>query len=164
MICPVCRTESHGKSKCSHCGFDQLNKEFISKEDYNYWVETVVNTCQNIYLTTKANALRNASYRELRNEINLRPPIDYLMEIEDAFRVHDYWVVVGVLRYDVSVNLKIGICELFTIDAESSRFRTPILKIEKNREFVQNAIPGDRVGLLLDLPSNFEVSQGMYVI
>ena len=75
MICPVCRTESYGKSKCSHCGFDQLNKEFISKEDYNYWVETVVNTCQNVYLTTKANALKNASYRDLRNEINLRPPI-----------------------------------------------------------------------------------------
>ena len=41
--CPICETENDKAIRICHiCGFDDLHREFINKEDGDYWFETVV--------------------------------------------------------------------------------------------------------------------------
>ena len=42
MKCPVCKTESINSHKCLICGFDQLDKEFLNKEDAKQWKKEIL--------------------------------------------------------------------------------------------------------------------------
>lgn len=52
MKCPVCKTDCSGFQKCPECGFDQLNKTFINKEEAVFWEQQVVIPYRNTYLFT----------------------------------------------------------------------------------------------------------------
>ncbi len=48
--CPVCETIYDNEVKvCNKCRFTELNKVFLSKEDYQKWVEDVVKPFQEMY-------------------------------------------------------------------------------------------------------------------
>lgn len=48
--CPVCKKEhSATETSCSNCGFDQLNREFINKEELMLWMEKTVLPCRRVY-------------------------------------------------------------------------------------------------------------------
>lgn len=50
MKCPVCKTECGGYDNCPICGFDQLNKIFINKEEAILWeMESVAPYRDEIY-------------------------------------------------------------------------------------------------------------------
>ena len=40
--CPVCKTECGEHNLCSYCGFTQVGREFINRDEATYWLETVV--------------------------------------------------------------------------------------------------------------------------
>ena len=40
--CPVCKTDFTTQTACSVCGFTELTPTFLSKEEADYWTETVV--------------------------------------------------------------------------------------------------------------------------
>ena len=42
MKCPVCKTECGEANKCHTCGFDQLNVEFLNKEDAAQWKREIL--------------------------------------------------------------------------------------------------------------------------
>lgn len=42
MKCPVCKTECHSEPVCPECGFDDISPVFLSKEDGEAWLHTVV--------------------------------------------------------------------------------------------------------------------------
>lgn len=164
MHCPVCKSECGEADKCRFCGFDQIRKEFINPEDYEHWNDTLVKTCEKVFNTTKAYALMLATEEELRHELESRSPFNYLMRIDDVFKVNEYWVAKGTLKKPVSVNQMIGLCSSLTDSSHYIGYRIPILKIEKYRKLVEAAFAGDQVGLLLDLPEGFKLLEGMYII
>lgn len=51
MKCPVCKTEC-SDNVCLECGFDDLNPQFISKEDANEWTKTIVEPYREKYWKT----------------------------------------------------------------------------------------------------------------
>lgn len=42
MLCPVCKTECGAELVCGNCGFDQFRSEFVSREDADYWMQSIV--------------------------------------------------------------------------------------------------------------------------
>ena len=42
MLCPVCKTECGTETVCKECGFDQIQVEFLNREEATLWMETVV--------------------------------------------------------------------------------------------------------------------------
>lgn len=55
MKCPVCKTECAGYERCPKCGFDQLNKTFINRDEAALWEQQVVRPYRNTYLFTPKN-------------------------------------------------------------------------------------------------------------
>jgi len=42
--CPVCTNENEeNEEKCGVCGFTELRRRFLTREDSEYWLATVVN-------------------------------------------------------------------------------------------------------------------------
>ncbi len=42
MRCPVCKSEYGEVHACPHCGFDQLQVEFLSRDEAAEWINAVV--------------------------------------------------------------------------------------------------------------------------
>lgn len=42
MLCPVCKNECGNDAVCAKCGFDQLQVEFLSREEATHWMNNVV--------------------------------------------------------------------------------------------------------------------------
>ena len=42
MLCPVCKNECGNNAVCAKCGFDQLQVEFLSREEAAHWINNVV--------------------------------------------------------------------------------------------------------------------------
>ena len=42
MLCPVCKTECGTEIVCKECGFDQIQVEFLNREEADFWMENVV--------------------------------------------------------------------------------------------------------------------------
>lgn len=42
MLCPVCKSECGNDTACAKCGFDQLQVEFLSRDEATHWMNTVV--------------------------------------------------------------------------------------------------------------------------
>lgn len=42
MLCPVCKNECGKEPICKQCGFDQLQYDFVSREDAEYWNKNIV--------------------------------------------------------------------------------------------------------------------------
>ncbi len=48
--CPVCKSEQQDTiSTCTVCGFNQLNRVFVSEADAEQWVNSVVLTCRFVW-------------------------------------------------------------------------------------------------------------------
>ena len=41
-VCPVCKRDCIGTNICPICGFNQLGKDFLNKEDAEQWKKEVV--------------------------------------------------------------------------------------------------------------------------
>lgn len=50
MKCPVCKTDCTNTQRCPECGFNQLNKTFINKEEALFWEQQVVVPYRSMYL------------------------------------------------------------------------------------------------------------------
>ena len=48
LRCPVCNTETRLK-KCPNCGFQDFRTEFLTQEDYEFWMDYTVKPCQQVY-------------------------------------------------------------------------------------------------------------------
>ncbi|MBQ9940012.1 MAG: hypothetical protein IJO74_00520 [Clostridia bacterium] len=42
MLCPVCKTECGTENVCKECGFDQIQVEFLNREEAIHWMENTV--------------------------------------------------------------------------------------------------------------------------
>ena len=70
MKCPICcLLVNDNTNKCPNCGFDQLKSEFLTKEDYQHWLDDTVTPCQTIYNTQlKTIALLTQKIHSLEKE------------------------------------------------------------------------------------------------
>lgn len=69
MKCPVCKTEIGNLRHCSECGFDQINRDFISVEDAENWKHSVV---EPYVLHWRKQTLKNyLKHSDAEQEINL---------------------------------------------------------------------------------------------
>lgn len=41
-LCPVCKTECGEKTRCSCCGFQEVNRFFINRDEAEYWQRNIV--------------------------------------------------------------------------------------------------------------------------
>ena len=169
LCCPVCGTNCGNEKQCPTCGFDQLDKEFVNKEDYQYWVDTVVKTCQSVYNTTKAHALRHANARELRDALNHTPPIDYYMMIESALKLREDsnsdWLVGGRIRKHIYVGLKVGV--LSNSDGSINKLITVEgIMIGDDLNSVEKYFPNEDedIFLCLSAPQEIDISPGMMIV
>lgn len=54
MKCPVCKTDNEqNMSACPICGFEQLRREFINKDEYDLWLKEVVRPYRDNYTANK---------------------------------------------------------------------------------------------------------------
>lgn len=165
LKCPICGVElSNTVSTCPMCGFDQLGKEFVNKDDCELWLNTVVKTCRSVYCTTKRNAIKNASYKELRDEFVLRPPIDYYMQISRVQYSDGRVIANGTLQKDIHAGLILNVGTISDFSFEAKYRKVAILSVERNGNNVSAAFAGEDVNLLLDLPQESSISEEMYLV
>lgn len=95
-ICPVCKTECFENIVCSVCGFSDINRIFINRDEANHWEETVLIPYKNTYFATleidktlKISGDRIVKYLK-RSKIKKVIIPDYITRIApDAFKFCD---------------------------------------------------------------------------
>lgn len=71
--CPVCATIYEKEIKvCTMCRFTELNKIFLSQEDYQEWLKDTVKPFQEMYLKECAEKEKLKSYTKVTEEIQLQ--------------------------------------------------------------------------------------------
>ena len=84
MKCPVCKTECGQSNVCTECGFAEVGKDFINREEAEQWFnETVI------------------PYRNNYHKTNIRPPIDWLEVFKQntqAKHLFDFSIPVSIKR------------------------------------------------------------------
>lgn len=101
MKCPVCDKITRNKKKCSNCGFNQLDKEFLNDSEYNIWINDTIKPCKTIYhhflsISNEFNELKE-KYEELQSEYDeldvefseLRDEYDELESEAEELREND---------------------------------------------------------------------------
>lgn len=93
--CPVCKSEQQDTiSTCTVCGFNQLNRIFVSEADAAQWINSVVLTCRSVWVHTQSqleSALEEAEkYRalyieKLQENIDLLEEHKTLLELQAAY-------------------------------------------------------------------------------
>lgn len=74
MRCPVCKTNiDENIITCPECGFNQLHREFLNKEELNQWIKETVAPCEEVaeHLLKTINVLLNRENELLKNTIML---------------------------------------------------------------------------------------------
>ena len=69
MKCPVCNSDCETHQSCPVCGFNQINVEFINKDDAENWMREVVLPYREAYCHKDLFIIREAGYREYIEKI-----------------------------------------------------------------------------------------------
>jgi len=87
MKCPVCGESCDSQvGKCPECGFNQLHREFLNKEELNQWIKETVEPCEAVadHLLGEMNILLKRENELLNNYMVLRMRLAAMRIIHNA--------------------------------------------------------------------------------
>ena len=85
MLCPVCKSECGTENVCKECGFDQLQVEFLSRDDAVHWMDTVVVPYREKYISDMSTTTVNLSNSE-KDTLREKTTLDFQEELKQNMR------------------------------------------------------------------------------